>query len=157
MNSNWLDVIRKNYDEVGNFITEYNVHYINARKDIKIEGNLIENSKRMPTLVDLRYSQFEDINSVLELLEIEVRKMKSIHFKKYTESYQRQLSSRDIEKYIDGEIDVVELSIKINRVSLLRNKFAGITKALESKQYQISNIVKLKVAGLDDSEIGFHD
>ena len=58
------------------------MHYINARKDIKIEGNLIENSKRMPTLVDLRYSQFEDINSVLELLEIEVRKNEINSFQK---------------------------------------------------------------------------
>lgn len=155
MKTNWLDIIKNNLDKVDDFITEYNTYYEEAKTDIKIQGLLIENSKQMPTLVEKRYAQFEDVNSVLELLETELRKTKSIHFKRYTENYQRQLSSRDIEKYIDGEVDVVELALKVNRISLLRNKFAGITKALESKQYQISNIVKLKVAGLDDSDIGF--
>jgi len=30
-------------------------------------------------------------------------------FKKYLENYQRALSSRDVEKYVDGEADVVDM------------------------------------------------
>ena len=84
-----------------------------------------------------------------------MKQIRSKHFKTYNEHYARTLSSRDIEKYIDGEVDVVDGSILLNSVVLLRNKFAGY-KALDSKQYQISNIVKLKVAGLDDSDIGMY-
>ena len=41
----------------------------------------------------------------------------------------------------------------INEFGLLRNQFLGVLKALEAKQFQINNIVKLRVAGLEDSEI----
>jgi hypothetical protein len=72
------------------------------------------------------------------------------------EHYSRALTSRDVEKYIDGEPSVVDLMIIQNKIALIRNKFAGITKALEIKHFQITNIVKLKAAGLDDSDISFY-
>jgi len=33
---------------------------------------------------------------------------------------------------------------------LVRNKYIGIIKALEAKQFQINNVVKLRAAGLED-------
>ena len=41
----------------------------------------------------------------------------------------------------------------INEFALLRNKFLGLLKAIDAKQFQINNIVKLRVAGLDDAEL----
>lgn len=152
---NWLNIIKNDKSKVDDFITLYTKEYEEAKNDIKITGNLIGVAQKMPMLFEKRYAQFEDINSIVDLLETDLKQIRSKHFKTYNEHYARTLSSRDIEKYIDGEVDVVDGSILLNSVVLLRNKFAGITKALDSKQYQISNIVKLKVAGLDDSDIGF--
>ena len=69
---------------------------------------------------------------------------------KFTEHYNKALSSRDAEKYIDGEDEVVDFNHLINEFALLRNKFHGLVKALDAKQFQINNIVKLRVAGLED-------
>jgi hypothetical protein len=33
---------------------------------------------------------------------------------------------------------------------MLRNQWLGIIKALDIKQWQLSNIIKLRAAGLDD-------
>ena len=63
------------------------------------------------------------------------------------------MTSRDVEKYIDGEDEVVNMSNIINEFALLRNKFLGLMKAIDAKQFQINNIVKLRVAGLDDAEL----
>jgi hypothetical protein len=41
----------------------------------------------------------------------------------------------------------------INEFALLRNKWLGITKALDQKQWQITNIVKLRVAGMEDAHL----
>lgn len=153
---NWLNIIKNDKSKVDDFITLYTKEYEEAKNDIKITGNLIGVAQKMPMLFEKRYAQFEDINSIVDLLETDLKQIRSKHFKTYNEHYARTLSSRDIEKYIDGEVDVVDGSILLNSVVLLRNKFAGITKALDSKQYQISNIVKLKVAGLDDSDIGMY-
>ena len=53
----------------------------------------------------------------------------------------------------DGEQVIVDQTELINEFGLLRNQFLGVLKALEAKQFQINNIVKLRVAGLEDSEI----
>ena len=46
--------------------------------------------------------------AILQYLNIELRRLRSKHFKKYLENYQRALSSRDVEKYVDGESDVAD-------------------------------------------------
>lgn len=93
-------------------------------------------------------------NSNFELeLNIELRRLRSSFFKKYLENYQRALSSRDVEKYVDGEADVVDYEKIINEFALLRNKWLGILKSLDIKQWQVSNIVKLRTAGLEDATL----
>ena len=74
-------------------------------------------------------------------------------FKKYLETYQRALTSRDVEKYVDGEADVIDYEKIINEFALLRNKWLGITKSLDIKQWQLSNIIKLRVAGMEDASL----
>lgn len=152
--TDWMTEIRINSDRVDDFITEYEKHYLEAKEDIKLDGNLITLSKKMPSIIEIRYSQFEDINTIMALLEHMLAQARSKHFVKYNEHYAKALSSRDIQQYIDGEADVFEIVEKLTKVTRLRNKFAGVSKALEAKQFQISNIVKLKVAGLDNIDIG---
>lgn len=41
----------------------------------------------------------------------------------------------------------------INEFALLRNQWLGIIKAIDQKQWQITNIVKLRTAGLEDVSI----
>ena len=41
----------------------------------------------------------------------------------------------------------------INDFALIRNQWLGITKGLDQKQWQITNIVKLRVAGMEDATI----
>jgi hypothetical protein len=54
---------------------------------------------------------------------------------------------------VDGEDDVVDLTKIVNDFALLRNQWLGITKGLDQKQWQITNIVKLRVAGMEDADI----
>jgi hypothetical protein len=41
----------------------------------------------------------------------------------------------------------------INDFALMRNKWLGICKGLDQKQWQMTNIVKLRVAGMEDASI----
>ena len=63
------------------------------------------------------------------------------------------MSSRDCEKFVDGEAEVVDFEVIINEFALLRNQWLGITKALDQKQWQLTNIVKLRVAGMEDATL----
>jgi NOL1/NOP2/fmu family ribosome biogenesis protein len=69
------------------------------------------------------------------------------------ENYPRALSSRDAEKYVDGEDEVVDFETIINEVALLRNKWLGIMKGLDSKQWMTGHIVRLRTAGMEDVQV----
>ena len=76
--------------------------------------------------------------------------MRRKHFQKYLEGYNRALTSRDAEKYVDGESEVIDFEVLINEVALLRNKWLGIMKGLDSKNFMLGHIVRLRSAGLED-------
>ena len=69
------------------------------------------------------------------------------------ENYARALTARDAEKYVDGEDEVIDYETLINEVALLRNKWLGLMKGLESKQWMLSHITKLRCAGMEDIQV----
>jgi hypothetical protein len=67
------------------------------------------------------------------------------HFQKYLEAYNRALTSRDAEKYAEGEDEVIDMEVLINEVALLRNRWLGILKGLDgnSGRWDISCVYAL--------------
>jgi hypothetical protein len=90
----------------------------------------------------------------LNYLNIQLRKIRRKHFQKYLEAYNRALTSRDAEKYAEGEDEVIDMEVLINEVALLRNRWLGIMKGLEAKQWQMGHIVRLRTSGMEDITIG---
>ena len=149
----WYNKISKDISYIPDAVDFYNTELAEARKECNISGNVERAAAAMPGIVEQRFGQLQEIEAILEYLNIELRRLKSQHFRKYLENYQRALSSRDCEKFVEGEADVVDFEKIINEFALLRNKWLGITKALDQKQWQITNIVKLRVAGMEDAHL----
>ena len=149
----WYQKIARDIGVIPDAIKHYEDELIQATSEIRIRGNIEKASADMPGIVEQRFNQLQEIEAILQYMNIELRRLRSSHFKKYLENYQRALSSRDVEKYVDGESDVVDYEKIINEFALLRNKWLGITKGLDQKQWQMTNIVKLRVAGMEDASI----
>ena len=149
----WYNKVSSDISNIPNAVAHFEAELQAAKNECRITGNLEKAAAAMPGIVEQRYNQLQEIEAILEYLNIELRRLKSYHFRKYLENYARALSSRDVEKYVDGEADVVDYEKIINEFALLRNKWLGITKALDQKQWQITNIVKLRVAGMEDATI----
>jgi hypothetical protein len=149
----WYTKISKDISHIPDAVLYYEAELQAARNDTRITGNIERAAANMPGIVEQRFNQLQEIEAILEYLNIELRRLKSQHFRKYLENYQRALSSRDCEKYVDGESDVVDFEKIINEFALLRNKWLGITKALDIKQWQLSNVIKLRTAGMEDATL----
>ena len=149
----WYSKISKDISYIPDAVAHFETELNDARQDVKIVGNIERASASMPGIVEERFSQLQEIEAILEYLNIELRRLRSQHFRKYLENYQRALSSKDCEKYVDGEADVVDFEKIINEFALLRNKWLGITKALDIKQWQLSNVIKLRTAGMEDATL----
>jgi len=146
----WYAKVSKDIAHLPSCLDHFYNEIESARNEVKIYGNVERASASLPGIVEQRFNQLQEIEAILEYLNIELRRIRSKAFKKYLESYARALSSRDCEKYVEGEADVVDMEKIINEFAMLRNQWLGIIKGLDIKQWQLSNIIKLRTAGLED-------
>jgi hypothetical protein len=152
--SNWYYKVTADLSNVPDFIEHFEKELVTARLELSLKGKTLErHAAELPGLVEQRYSQLQEIEAILEYLNIQLRKDRSVEFKKFLETYNKTLSSRDAEKYVDGVSSIVDSTLLINEVALLRNKFLAISKAQEAKNFMTGHIIKLRAAGLDDASI----
>lgn len=150
---NWYTKITQNLALLPDFVSYYETELDNAKLETGVRGNIEKNLAALPGITEHRFHQLQEIEAVLNYLNIQLRKIRATVFKKYLEGYQRALSSRDAERYCDSEPDVVDMETLINEVALLRNKWLGIIKALESKNFMLGHICRLRTAGMEDAAI----
>lgn len=152
--SSWYYKVTGDLSLIPDFIDYFENELVESRKELSLKGKSLErHAAELPGLVEQRFAQLQEIEAVLEYLNIQLKKDRSVEFKKFLEAYQKSLSSRDAEKYVDGVQGIVDTTVLVNEVALLRNKFLAISKAFEAKNFMTGHIIKLRVAGLDDASV----
>jgi len=149
----WYNRVVDDISNIPDFITYYENEILSAKNECRIAGQVEKSIAQLPGITEHRFNQLQEIEAVLSYLNIQLRKIRRRHFQKYLEGYNRALTSRDAEKYVDGEDEVIDYETIINSVALLRNKYLGILKGLESKNFMQGHLVRLKCAGMEDYSI----
>lgn len=133
-----LDYFEKEYEE--------------ARLDLEVKGKRIEEvSRKLPGMVEYRFGQLQEIEAILALFELRVSRATADSKKRYLENYQRNLSERTAEKYAEVDDEVFDLKLLIIEISRVRNLFLSLTKGMEYLHFQLTNLIKLRQAGIEDS------
>ena len=146
----WYNRVVADLSQIPAFI-DYYEHELNAaRAEIKIQGNVERALSNLPGQTEYRFNQLQEIEAVLNYLNIQLRKIRQKHYKKYLEAYARALTSRDAEKYAEAEDEVIDMETIINEVALVRNKWLGVMKGVESKNFMLGHVVRLRTAGMED-------
>ena len=146
----WYNRIVSDLSTIPDFIQFYESEITSAKNEIAIKGNVEKALSSLPGVTEHRFNQLQEIEAILNYLNIQLRKIRRKHFQKYLEAYARALTSRDAEKYVDGEDEVIDFETIINEVALLRNKWLGIMKGIESKNFMLGHVVRLRTAGMED-------
>ena len=118
----WYNKVVQDLGSIPDFINYYENELQNAKYDVSVKGKLEKNISDLPGVTEHRFNQLQEIEAVLNFLNIQLRKIRKKHFQKYLENYARALTSRDAEKYVDGEDEVIDFETIINEVALIRNK-----------------------------------
>lgn len=146
----WYSRVVADIGSIPDFIAYYESELLDAKREVGIGGLVERNVKDLPGITEHRFNQLQEVEAVLNYLNIQLRKIRRRHFQKYLEGYARALSSRDAEKYVDGEDEVIDYETIINEVALLRNRWLGIMKGLDSKSWMLGHITRLRTAGMED-------
>jgi hypothetical protein len=149
----WYSRVTASLGAIPDFIAHYERELEDAKKECRIGGLVERNIKDLPGITEHRFNQLQEIEAILNYLNIQLRKIRRRHFQKYMENYARALTSRDAEKYVDGEDEVIDFETIINEVALLRNRWLGIMKGLDSKSWMSGHIVRLRTAGMEDIQV----
>jgi len=149
----WYSRVVSNLGLIPDFISHYENELDSAKRECRIHGVVETNIKELPGITEHRFNQLQEIEAILNFLNIQLRRVRRRHFQKYLENYARALTARDAEKYVDGEDEVIDMETIINEVALLRNKWLGIMKGLDTKQWQMGHIVRLRTAGMEDISV----
>ena len=150
----WYSRVVADIGSIPDFIAHYESELLEAKREVGIGGLVERNVKDLPGITEHRFNQLQEVEAVLNYLNIQLRKIRRRHFQKYLEGYARALSSRDAEKYVDGEDEVIDYETIINEVALLRNRWLGIMKGLDSKSWMLGHITRLRTAGMEDVTLG---
>ena len=146
----WFGKVKADLAEIPNALDWFENEYTQAKLEVRINGSVEKQSRDLPGIVEHRFAQLQELEAILEHLNIQLNKVRTKSFRQYLEAYNRALTSRDAEKFADGEEDVIMYQELVNEVALMRNKWQGIIKTLDIKGFQINNVIKLKVAGQED-------
>jgi|TARA_R110000868_G_scaffold5852_1_gene34186 hypothetical protein len=150
----WYSRVVASLGSIPDMILFYEGELDDAKREIAIHGNIEKSLAQLPGITEHRFNQLQEIEAVLNFLNIQLRKLRRKYFQKYLEAYNRALTSRDAEKYVDGEDEVIDFETIINEVALLRNKWLGVMKGIESKNFMLGHVTRLRTAGMEDSSIG---
>ena len=149
----WYSRVVADLGAIPDFIAHYERELDEAKRECRISGYVEANIKHLPGITEHRFNQLQEIEAILNYLNIQLRKIRRRHFQKYLENYARALTARDAEKYVDGEDEVIDFETIINEVALLRNRWLGIMKGLDSKSWMSGHIVRLRTAGMEDVQV----
>jgi hypothetical protein len=149
----WYNRVVADLSQIPACINYFENELASAKADCKISGNVERSVANLPGITEHRFNQLQEIEAILNYLNIQLRKIRRKHFQKYLESYARALTSRDAEKYVDGEDEVIDFETIINEVALVRNKWLGMMKGLDSKNFMLGHVVRLRTAGMEDVSV----
>jgi DNA-directed RNA polymerase subunit F len=134
-------------------ITYFEDELQEAKTEVKLRGNIENANKLLPGIVEHRFTQLQEIEAILEYMNIRYNKTRGDKFRKYLEHYNRELSSRDAEKFAEADDEVIKIALLRNEIALIRNQYLSIMKGLEQKSFSITNITKLRCNGLEEASL----
>lgn len=149
--SDWFQIVRKDDKQLENAI-EY---YLNEHKEAKKEIDIKQYTKTADAIAEFtshfehRYDQYAEIMCIYKHYDNKLKNLKGGIRQNILKDNPRAINSSDLNSIIDGNPVVAELSDKLNQIELVKAKYEGLSKAFEALNWQISNLVKLQVAGLD--------
>lgn len=147
-----LTLDENSLDCVVPLIDKYENNIKAAEPIFKLEGRRLEEIMRTLPHYQASYDEmYNESKSIIEWIESIKSKRTAKLWKKYNEGYSRQLSTKDIQIYIEGEKEIIELNQILIEMVLIKNNLFSIVDALKQMGWMMGNITKLRISEMQDA------
>lgn len=94
-----------------------------------------------------------ELYTLVKYFEAEVNRVRGKLFRSYKEQHSRELSEREINRYIDNEEAFLTMNEIYLEVKEVYEKYQAVVEAFRVRGYALNNITKIRVASLEDVEL----
>lgn len=147
----FLSPIAADTNKVVDYIEQYEHAITEIEPFFTLEGRkLVEICQNLPKKMFEFKKMAGELKSMYELIELRRDEHEGKKYKALNEGNHRSLGAKDIQQYIKGDKDYVDLSELMLEISFLRQKVAAILEAMDVMHWQLSNMTKLHVASISE-------
>lgn len=116
-----------------------------------LDGKKIEFiCKELPKITVKAKTYYAKCKSFTDFLELKRDEIEGSLWKKYIEGSRRTLDKKEIQMFIKQEPEYVTISELLLELEYLRRGFENVMSGLDILHWQLNNIVKLRVASLQE-------
>jgi hypothetical protein len=119
----------------------------------KIEGSKLEDLARTIPQHQFHFAGLaQEAKAAVKYFESMLEQQEAIYAKNYAHG-NRAYGSREVQQFIQGEKEVVEMKQLIVQAAFYQNQLAEIVEAIKQMGWMLGHIVKLRVASLEETII----
>ena len=141
-------------EKLTDILEEYELALNGVEPKLTIKGKNLEAANAEHSSWHIYYeTRKAELNSLVKFFEGKTAAARGKLFKKYTETYNRELSDRQKDQYINNDqtyLDQLEVFLEVKE---LYSKYEVVCNAFQSRGYALNNITKIRVAGLESVTI----
>ena len=136
-------------------IEYYTKEYEEARKETNVRTykKMADAISAISSNFEHRLDQYSDLESIYQFFEAKLRKIRGRITQEILTKSARAVNSTDMKAFIDANDVVSDITDKLILIDSVRKKYEGLSKAFDVLNWQLSNLVKLQIAGLDGALI----
>jgi hypothetical protein len=151
----WFRIIKNDPDKISEAMDWYMEELERGEGEIAIGGNLLHCNQTHPGLIAYFDAMHTDLDMILELVERDYRLTKGRIMKQWANDppTQRKLSTTEIKEVLETEDEVIEAYKFVEDVRYVYEQYSSLMKALEQRGYTLNNIVKLRIANMEEVEV----
>jgi hypothetical protein len=137
------------YENVGPLLQYYQDELNKVEKVMSLDGKSLEQANKENAPFQFYYDQKKvELKTVTEFFKHEVDRIRAKWFVQYKENYQRDLSDREIQRFIDNEKDFTVIYQLYLEVKEMYEKYSSVVDGFVSRGYSLNNITKARVASV---------
>ena len=147
----WFQIIRKDESKLNDAIEYYLKEYEEAKKEVNVKtySKMTDAIAAISSNFEHRLDQYSDIDAMYQFIDNKLKKIRGALTQKIISNSPRTINSTDLKAFIDANEVVAENVDKLLLIDSVRKKYEGLSKAFDVLNWQMSNLVKLQIAGLD--------
>jgi len=146
--------LKDRFKNLPNILLKYNTELENARDFVRLKGRTLVEANRENASQYAFYDERRiELKTLVDYVDSQVQRVRGQLFRNFTEQYNREISDRAKDKYIDSEqayLDIYEIYLEVKETY---EQYCSVVEAFKLQGYALRNITEARIASVENATI----